>query len=330
MGTPLGERFTPTCVGKTSSPGYSGTPSSVHPHVRGEDADRDTPSWVAAGSPPRAWGRRHPGPFGSERVRFTPTCVGKTNTRDAPGSPRNGSPPRAWGRRTTLPQWPARRRFTPTCVGKTSTSTPRRSAAAVHPHVRGEDLWCAQDLEANLGSPPRAWGRQGSRPLHVGRQRFTPTCVGKTGGGGADARINSVHPHVRGEDQRLMGQPVRPDGSPPRAWGRPIHPSARRGPSRFTPTCVGKTSMSPPSTRPYPVHPHVRGEDDVIDAPDVRHVRFTPTCVGKTHSFGRPGWEFPVHPHVRGEDVIAVPFLRVAFGSPPRAWGRRDATAGTV
>ena len=33
-----------------------------------------------------------------------------------------------------------RERFTPTCVGKTATKATCWRAAAVHPHVRGEDL----------------------------------------------------------------------------------------------------------------------------------------------------------------------------------------------
>ena len=50
-------RFTPTRVGTTSSPGSAATPSSVHPHARGDDAMDARVDITDHGSPPRAWGR---------------------------------------------------------------------------------------------------------------------------------------------------------------------------------------------------------------------------------------------------------------------------------
>ena len=72
---------------------------SVHPHARGEDAGRSRSA--------------------SQRVRFTPTHVGKTSTPSQMPQSRHGSPPRTWGRRL--------RRH----VG--------RGDRSVHPHARGED-----------------------------------------------------------------------------------------------------------------------------------------------------------------------------------------------
>ncbi len=58
VGYPLRHRFTPTCVGKTSSGLY--------------------PSTSKSGSPPHAWGRLELILLAPPLVRFTPTCVGKT------------------------------------------------------------------------------------------------------------------------------------------------------------------------------------------------------------------------------------------------------------
>ena len=137
---PFSARFTPTCVGTTTSQGKT-------THCPG-------------GSPPRAWGQRLRRPGLLQVKRFTPTCVGTTrgslqldfrhtvhphvrgdNGMGGKHSCKNdGSPPRAWGQRTRF--------HLPTC-------TPR-------------------------GSPPRAWGQPARAGGPRSRGRFTPTCVGTT------------------------------------------------------------------------------------------------------------------------------------------------------
>ena len=174
-----------------------------------------------------------------------------------------GSPPRAWGIRDGRLQ--------------------RLQCRSVHPHVRGEYVptnfvnepferftpTCVGNTPAasgarrfGFGSPPRAWGiRPTLKTVHQSR---------------------SVHPHVRGE-YIGNGTPAKAQcGSPPRAWGIPIRrlPDRRKG--RFTPTCVGNTRLWTGRCSYKPVHPHVRGEYVVPDAPFSRWQRFTPTCVGNT------------------------------------------------
>ena len=192
------------------------------------------------GSPPRAWGRQRPADVGYRPARFTPTCVGKTRrvrlSRQPPAvhphvrgedenmldtaSDVNGSPPRAWGRRRPRSRRAGSPRFTPTCVGKTPSPSVGSSARTVHPHVRGEDGYVGLSPLADRGSPPRAWGRPPAYTEFVGRQRFTPTCVGKTPSLVASYQSKSVHPHVRGEDFLTLSIRPRFNGSPPRAWGR--------------------------------------------------------------------------------------------------------------
>ncbi len=258
---PSRHRFTPTCVGKTSGWVPSPIRESVHPHVRGEDARSPAVAFICCGSPPRAWGRPNSGDGIEARVRFTPTCVGKTSSSSSARLTRSGSPPRAWGRLLGRCRLGRCLRFTPTCVGKTAVTSSPTSINSVHPHVRGEDAAKLPLPKEGIGSPPRAWGRLGcSHDPRVPR-RFTPTCVGKTHPLQRRPLSRPVHPHVRGEDAIDFASDGVQFGSPPRAWGRQQSPWRCGRPSRFTPTCVGKTHGPSRRRRSFSVHPHVRGED---------------------------------------------------------------------
>ena len=234
----------------------------VHPHVRGDHVDLD--EWWSAywGSPPRAWGSRWRRVLARRRLRFTPTCVGITGQagRHRPAVPVHphvrgdhpdqrlerrdpvGSPPRAWGsldrERTALPG----ARFTPTCVGITEMALKTLFAWTVHPHVRGDHGVDHEQVDAILGSPPRAWGSR--IPSYRGSDfaRFTPTCVGITAGSVSPDDKYAVHPHVRGDHfSHPVGETGRA-GSPPRAWGSLARDRRCGRVCRFTPTCVGITS----------------------------------------------------------------------------------------
>ncbi len=133
-------RFTPTCVGTTCQGSTQYLKWAVYPHVRGDDLPIPFRLLSDHGLPPRAWGRRtgescpsgppsvyphvrgdDPAQSGrsSQRVRFTPTCVG-TTVVVIESLPKQtvyphvrgddsrfywfhrvlyGLPPRAWGRR---------------------------------------------------------------------------------------------------------------------------------------------------------------------------------------------------------------------------------------
>ena len=233
-----------------------------------------------AGSPPRAWGRRsHTGSTHTIR-RFTPTCVGTASGRrprraaatvhphvrgDGPRAhrrrqPHGGSPPRAWGRRAGGRAAGRRRRFTPTCVGTATRRPIRACCPPVHPHVRGDGAPPSNIGSAITGSPPRAWGRRAVGIGCIGKHRFTPTCVGTASRVLATRRVETVHPHVRGDGVMELAPDRLLDGSPPRAWGRLVQHHGKLLRARFTPTCVGtapETGLRPPHPS---VHPHVRGD----------------------------------------------------------------------
>src|SRR5581483_3015066 len=94
------------------------------------------------------------------------------------------------------------------------------------------------------GPPPRAWGRPGQwkRPCASTR----------------------VHPHARGDDQLINCSGFDLYGPPPRAWGRPRALAAAGRADRSTPTRVGTTATNSSGPPLVPVHPHARGDDEMV------------------------------------------------------------------
>ena len=133
--------------------------------------------------------------------------------------------------------------------------------------------------------------------------RSIPTCVGTTPYHLKYEKLQSVHPHVRGDYCPCASAPAGCYGPSPRAWGLPH----RRLPlflgHRSIPTCVGTT---PFTWRPYPhtaVHPHVRGDYGLVLLPS-----------GSVFGPSPRAWGL----RMRGESPSAS-----ATGPSPRAWGLR-------
>jgi len=152
-------RFTPTRVGKTAPSRSAATPVQVHPHACGENTSGGMRPADSPGSPPRVWGKPKQWHQQCERLRFTPTRVGKTSGKGsrqikitvhphACGENRrgrahtgrlNGSPPRVWGKQKTQKLEGRGIRFTPTRVGKTRRPARILLNRQVHPHACGEN-----------------------------------------------------------------------------------------------------------------------------------------------------------------------------------------------
>ncbi len=195
-------------------------------------------------------------------------------------------------------------------------------AASVHPHVRGDVVYAPCSDPVTGGPPPRAWGRHDGAGLRRRQHGSTPTCVGTSTRAGAIWSPSAVHPHVRGDVAKCSSTADTFRGPPPRAWGRQ-HRQEPDGPQpRSTPTCVGTSTRTCPSSPATPVHPHVRGDVGAA-AETVRSGRgSTPTCVGTLPSKLTPGSPFWVHPHVRGDVAGPARSWCRTVGPPPRAWGR--------
>ena len=70
-----------------------------------------------------------------------------------------------------------------------------------------------------------------------------------------------VHPHVRGDNEKMISPGSYQSGSPPRAWGQWVPSSPIFDPTRFTPTCVGTMVCKSEIRSHTTVHPHVRGDN---------------------------------------------------------------------
>ena len=168
--------------------------------MRGDNNAFRTAPRASRGSPPHAWGQRPYSSFVFLPSRFTPTCVGTTNSAGLWGvfstvhphmrgdnginlllsAARGGSPPHAWGQRRFRAVLRAHRRFTPTCVGTTRPIDQLQYRLSVHPHMRGDNGVESATVKGEIGSPPHAWGQPKQRNRPANSARFTPTCVGTT------------------------------------------------------------------------------------------------------------------------------------------------------
>ncbi len=194
----------------------------------------------------------------------------------------SGSSPQAWGTQMSaiLPNSAAR--FIPTGVGNTNWRGRGLCCFSVHPHRRGE--------------------HDGEYFPKLYDWRFIPTGVGNTTVLTCSHGLRSVHPHRRGEHVADIGGQLPTGGSSPQAWGTPGAGWPGYPQERFIPTGVGNTGRRQSPCRPCPVHPHRRGEHQLLNraasldagsspqawgtrlkrALPFRYSRFIPTGVGNT------------------------------------------------
>ena len=217
-------RFTPTYVGKIPPGKYKFSPSTVHPHIRGENASILLPSRTRIGSPPHTWGKWNRWTNWPTSKRFTPTYVGKISAllmylwaisvhphirgenevKDYHIWALDGSPPHTWGKLPSRQVSRVQSRFTPTYVGKMFFAKFIFNNVSVHPHIRGENASAYAYEIPVAGSPPHTWGKYRFETLGSPRLRFTPTYVGKIFGYPRKILKYSVHPHIRGENNSII------------------------------------------------------------------------------------------------------------------------------
>mgnify|MGYP001108672272 CR=1 FL=1 len=315
--------------------------------MRGEKPFFHSPLLFIIGSSPRAWGKGKLSAPSTKGNRIIPTCVGKSADDRGDGvrisdhphvrgekahftRPRvkiAGSSPRAWGkvRWRSLPA--SARRIIPTCVGKRRAGAVLLLVRTDHPHVRGEKMSRAADAASLSGSSPRAWGKDAVAGCFGSPRRIIPTCVGKSTPSSSRWRIQSDHPHVRGEKSSSISLFSGIHGSSPRAWGKARGHAAASSAERIIPTCVGKSMASILRRTAFTDHPHVRGEKGVWKLklfdrlgssprawgkdhdwyPYLFRSRIIPTCVGKRRKQRRKMCRTEDHPHVRGEKSNSYP-----------------------
>src|SRR6266849_3082599 len=131
-----------------------------------------------------------------------------------------GSPPHAWGQFHLPLLFGQGYRFTPTCVGTITHWAGPLPQLAVHPHMRGDNVFPRIGGSASSGSPPHAWGQSLLLLYEERARRFTPTCVGTMSILAMAGTRDTVHPHMRGDNDQAAEHVRCVGGSPPHAWGQ--------------------------------------------------------------------------------------------------------------
>ena len=138
------KRFIPTYVGNRSASRCRSTPTSVHPHLRGEQQYLVDPKANKAGSFPTYVGNSRL----CFRFRLTTAVHPHVRGEQLAGGEKPlfsfGSSPRTRGTANPLQRHGCARRFIPTYVGNRCPYSSPARRTAVHPHVRGEQARCAR------------------------------------------------------------------------------------------------------------------------------------------------------------------------------------------
>ena len=192
-------------------------------------------------------------------------------------------------------------RFIPTPVGNAAWTPRTTPPCPVHPHARGERP--AEDPEHahHRGSSPRPWGTPGRGNRTRPGRRFIPTPVG-----------NAESP---------AAEQVAVCGSSPRPWGTLVPAQIPDGVRRFIPTPVGNAAGAALPLRPWPVHPHARGERCTPVLRISANPGSSPRPWGTPSLIPPPPPDAPVHPHARGERKSQRASFWCCDGSSPRPWG---------
>ena len=146
----------------------------------GKTGESVPPDVALGGTPPRVWGKRHFDSTNGGYPTVHPHVCGENRWISWPKGWRTGTPPRVWGKLSGITSPFVFTRYTPTCVGKTFMETALMMDIQVHPHVCGENYHPASSPNPPIGTPPRVWGKLHNDHGDLDRERYTPTCVGKT------------------------------------------------------------------------------------------------------------------------------------------------------
>ena len=232
-------------------------------------------------------------------------------------------------------------RFIPACAGSRHRCHRGSSVHPVHPRVRGEQSTSCSSASPCRGSSPRARGAGKRLGKNNDVSRFIPACAGSSSAEQTIRLQVPVHPRVRGEQSPSRTGSTRCTGSSPRARGAGCYGTKLTDRLRFIPACAGSRTEGK-CPRPYrPVHPRVRGEQQIVrhralticgSSPRARgaagmarrpaaRIRFIPACAGSSDGWLVEEVSRAVHPRVRGEQDQLVDIAPVNVGSSPRARG---------
>ena len=214
-------------------------------------------------------------------------------------------------------------RFIPACAGNAFSVRLTASMAAVHPRMRGERPLLHSPVVRLSGSSPHARGTQ-SRSFSLARgHRFIPACAGNAPRRVPLARLETVHPRMRGERVTVGTVITDVTGSSPHARGtrqsearqcsiRTVHPRMR-GERDPIPRAISRVVGS---------SPHARGTRQATRRTH-KLSRFIPACAGNAIRALDRIYPRTVHPRMRGERFETRSARPPICGSSPHARGTR-------
>ena len=172
-------------------------------------------------------------------------------------------------------------RITPAYAGKSTMRTTTANCPRDHPRVCGEKKAFANEIEMELGSPPRMRGKGFVTLTYDNEHRITPAYAGKSLLVCCFQLRSWDHPRVCGEKNRLTKEADRYGGSPPRMRGKAFFGFTGFLYARITPAYAGK---SPNLQHPGPGnedHPRVCGEKTLAVQSSNSHQGSPPRMRGK-------------------------------------------------
>ena len=252
-------RFIPAYAGNAPRMPRRPTRSPVHPRIRGERKTSDLCKQHPDGSSPHTRGTLHRNVRNLVGRRFIPAYAG--NASSACGQ-RSCSPvhPRIRGERLNQPHASARRygssphtrgtllesttrlkqnRFIPAYAGNAARGIWSGPCWPVHPRIRGERTPWDSCCWAVVGSSPHTRGTHSQAAAVCAGKRFIPAYAGNARWWCRRQRALTVHPRIRGERLRLVGDWRAPVGSSPHTRGTPQEGEKHGRIQRFIPAYAG-------------------------------------------------------------------------------------------
>ena len=171
-----------------------------------------------------------------------------------------GSSPRVRGADRTRKHAASDFGIIPACAGSSDLAGNLPDERRDHPRVCGEQNVPARGVGAVRGSSPRVRGAESrfdeSWPVHG----IIPACAGSRTRGREDARGQTDHPRVCGEQSGIFVKVTSEHGSSPRVRGAAVWAYTVSGISGIIPACAGSRCLPRWLLVYHGDHPRVCGE----------------------------------------------------------------------
>ena len=178
--SPVYNRITPACAGKTIEDIPNRFSMGDHPRVCGKNVNHCYRDSVFSGSPPRVREKLTPLVSTVVATRITPACAGKTDSL-MQYYYRDRDHPRVCGKNPNHPLTLLISGGSPPRVReKQDNDFQGEHQMRDHPRVCGKNNFCITHYQSSRGSPPRVREKLQDTTQPSGLGGITPACAGKT------------------------------------------------------------------------------------------------------------------------------------------------------